>query len=1348
VGDDVDVKVPAKRGQKGPFPFGTGLVNQLLVQVTTGFVLDVEDEHFNNDRAVLLPELSSDDGSTPVLDERRITGLGVIYAALVHADKNPSQKLFVTGHTDPSGTAAYNQTLSEKRAENVSLLLRGDREKWRKQASKNGRVDDYQTILKWQHQRAGWDCDPGPVSGKLTAQTTRAIGRFQELYNDEVDAAQNDGKDSPFKKKIATDKAVGGETWGAFYDVYMTELMDLLELENFSDLEQRQQKLQAPAGMPDFVGCGEHIPFDPELRNNPEDGNEERTEGPAHDRSDRRVELLFFDPGEQVQLDCHPKPGKCKPQLCPIYKKHEFDFDPIEVPKGLEIAEANIKLTFVDPEGKTRAFPEGLEVEVKFGDPKDFPPEDDELDEVSPDGIIDPNLDDDSDDASDGAGANGAGANGAAAQGADGEDEVDQEPNVTTDADGVVRFVIPRKAASIFLRILPGKMRFITADPKDVDDQELADLAGAKAAAAKGRFFFRIPKEFNTLDGFWKGPDGVDFQDGKFLDIDNRQTKIGSRDSPAEMKLDIQWQFFRFEYFDRWTNSMTVVPQGHAPKDDAQATFPVLSMKGHNALLDPGAPDTQQADAHTLWSLGTGKDTVHCLAWVRRGKDASAANGLREVPDDKSMARVRFDAPTFVRTEGDGKSPDAERNLVTSDKQAADPSADRLRLYDLPNDWWSTDYPVRFAGETVDKVQPFQKAVATKSAAAKPYVVSLDTIVLHNDTGDGADTRAVWDDSKIDNRVGIYDNDLQVYQPDKTSGEIYFTELAKLKKKPDGPVLHDFPPFTRLITRGQVLFDVFNARTRRGAGFKGFPIGARLAERYSVGDAGSAFLKSSSLYRAPRPNGSNGSSLAIGSDITALLRCCGHDGNVELFKVFQYSSVFFDFKPAPDTKNNGVPLGAAAPANPDQAARDCLIKVNQRWNGEDSVHSDKVIFHVGKPETARGRWHCLLARGAQTGSNQALVTVSIYKKGLRAFMRIDERTTSPVGEWAIQDMAPEGAGWFTAAHELGHGHSLPDEYLNTDDEPSLDEPNIVEASRSPGTPYGLDPRAIMVTNRKVRTRNFWHLVSWFRDGLVHFGETDEISIEHGPTTFQAAITLRAQNPVQFPKTSDLNASIGAVGLCDRFLYLIGHDGWTAQDMDKSSAASPYDGFIMVRVKMGWTFTTTSDFHSIRSLMSRAHAAIQSNFNADRKLALRGTADGKAVRLRVLFAPRFICQTFPTGTDSAKYLAGLDPPLPTAAAYTAQIGVRLANPGVHADIRVVKDGTPGVTAGAAPRAAVVRQDSKVLLVFPGVDFDDDVVRVFSQLVGLKDEKVGSPNDFRPAVSNLGSLVVSSLEFVPV
>ena len=72
---------------------------------------------------------------------------------------------------------------------------------------------------------------------------------------------------------------MGPETWGAIYDLYMSELMDLLELQNYADLQQMQAALKSPSGMTDFVGCGEHMPFNPARRNPFEQGDDEYLEG-------------------------------------------------------------------------------------------------------------------------------------------------------------------------------------------------------------------------------------------------------------------------------------------------------------------------------------------------------------------------------------------------------------------------------------------------------------------------------------------------------------------------------------------------------------------------------------------------------------------------------------------------------------------------------------------------------------------------------------------------------------------------------------------------------------------------------------------------------------------------------------------------------------------------------------------------------------------------------------------------------------------------------------------------------------------------------------------------------------
>lgn len=1307
-----------------PVPVRAGVANKLIVFGSTIFVLDAEDEHFHFDRSVLLPDPASHDDSTPILYTRRATGLGVICAALVHADQEPDHGLFVTGHTDPEGDAAYNLRLSKDRAENVSLLLRGKRDEWRTQSAKEDNVDDYQRVLQWQANRSGTDVDPGGITNKHDAATKRAVERFQELYNQQVDAAIAAGADSPFKTKIGVDGKVGKETWGAFYDLYMEELMELLGLEKYSELEARQAKLKAPPGMKDFVGCGEHVPFNPARRDPPRKGTAERDVDPQKNPTDRRVEILFFPPGRELTLDCHPSATACSPAECPVYHRLGAPSQtPLPIPPGLHIAEVNLRLTFVDPEGKVRPLPEGLPVAIEFGDPKDPDfisdgegtkiGDDDELDIPPPDADADVDAD---------------------------SEITDQEPTETLDADGVVRFVIPRREKSFYLRILPGKdQRFIVADPKQLDAQELANETDAVDAVRQGRVFFQLPPEFDTADGFWTAPPGVKFKDGMFLDIDDRSTQIGSREAPVELKLEVRWQHFRFEYFDRFTFTPAAVPQSRT-KDQ-----PLLVLEGFPDTIEPGDdPDNAEAEARSIWDVGTGTDTVHCLAWVRRLRDTSSG-ALAELPSAKSTTRFQFrNGIGFVRT--DGKSADdASRALVQFapfTQEVSTPGVDRLRLYDLPKTWLSNDYPVRLAGEGIEKNRKFQTLAPTASTAAKPCLVSLDIIVLENDTGDGPDEVGL-DDKQIEKRHALYDHQLRVYKPDTASGETYFTALGNLVKQPEGAVLHDFPRFTRLIARSDVLFDVFDERTKNTADFKGAPIGARLATRYPSGGNNAFFLISQAEYFAPKPNGSSGTFSSGSANITAMLRCCGRDGDLERVVVFQYMSVHFDFAPSPPH-----PAGAQRLVNPpvgkdaDDQRRECLLKVDDRWNG------NPVTFRIEGKEPAVGRIRLLLTRGAKPGTGgpaAGQILIKIYQDGHRATQG------GSTGHWALPDMSIEKENRFTAAHELGHAMSLPDEYFNEDFEPSLKEKNITEASRSPGTPYGFDEPAMMNNNKVIRTRYFWHLILWARE-QGFFKDATKVTLAVGKQRFTTALTARNQNRVQFPAhaTPDpkTGSPVGTRGLCDLFLYATGRDGFTTGQLGGSSLASPFDGFISVRVKMAWTFTNTKDFDDMSSSFARAAGIMNQTFNVDRRLVLRGFFDGDAVRLRVLFCPRFVCRTFPEGTGSNAYLQTIDFPKLNPInknTYGVRVNNSIANHGVHCEVTMTDENlTPGVTLGATPtstRFAIVRESG----IFNS-RFDDDVALCFAQLVGLQNDDVKGADDFRPLFAPLAPrLVVATLEF---
>lgn len=265
---------------------------------------EMEDLHFHVDSAVLLP---AREGSERGLEGKAgaITGLAVLRAAYLHAKEQPSDRLLVVGHTDPSGKKAYNRELSRLRAEGVLHALRGNRDAWAKIADRRHRVEDVQWILDWAGRAWGWPCAPGPVDGVERPAPRRAIERFQARYN------------AAFERTIAVDGLVGPETWGAVFDLYERELAALLDTDA-SGLEEHRARLRFLDGKPEAVGCGEH---------------HARTAGRApgsRARADRRVELLFFGK-DRPRLRCHPDARRCEPEQCDVYDVFAWRWERVEV---------------------------------------------------------------------------------------------------------------------------------------------------------------------------------------------------------------------------------------------------------------------------------------------------------------------------------------------------------------------------------------------------------------------------------------------------------------------------------------------------------------------------------------------------------------------------------------------------------------------------------------------------------------------------------------------------------------------------------------------------------------------------------------------------------------------------------------------------------------------------------------------------------------------------------------------------------------------------------------------------------------------------------------------------------
>jgi hypothetical protein len=293
------------------FDLATGKHHRVLVRRFRAGVLDFEDVHFHFDSAVLLPDFGDCGvGSADASDANRVTGLAAVRSVYLQAEENPAQKLLIAGHTDRSGSSSYNLQLSTLRADNVLRVLQGDRAGWVKICDGRHQVEDYQQILKWVDAIWGWGCDPGTVDNVLGPKTREAVREFQKQYN--AGAAE---LPPGFSAHIDVDGAVGPQTWGAFFDVYL-RVLELILGTDSAGLRAKQSSLKFLDAQK-LVGCGEKQPLTANVVAN------------RRSQIDRRVDVIFFDPGEEPLLTCHPDAKSCVPADCELYRGGFFHLVPV-----------------------------------------------------------------------------------------------------------------------------------------------------------------------------------------------------------------------------------------------------------------------------------------------------------------------------------------------------------------------------------------------------------------------------------------------------------------------------------------------------------------------------------------------------------------------------------------------------------------------------------------------------------------------------------------------------------------------------------------------------------------------------------------------------------------------------------------------------------------------------------------------------------------------------------------------------------------------------------------------------------------------------------------------------------
>jgi len=252
---------------------------------------------FATDREVLLPD-----------------ALGALIVIAGFAREHPEKQLLVAGHTDSSGSDGHNRELSERRAENVRLWLAGDAEGWSTHCQGNFERADFKAVHAWAQHHLGWSTDPGELDNAWHGQARRA----RDVFRGECEAV--------LAIELEHDVAQNKEDWRGIHDLYSLIVARYLDIEAEDLLALRRSfRFCEPA----TLACGEDFPRDRPGQNNPTSA------------TDRRVDVLFFDPDEQ------PQPGGSPPGA-EIYAEHEYvlhELDPCDLdPLTPAIYEIHIEL--------------------------------------------------------------------------------------------------------------------------------------------------------------------------------------------------------------------------------------------------------------------------------------------------------------------------------------------------------------------------------------------------------------------------------------------------------------------------------------------------------------------------------------------------------------------------------------------------------------------------------------------------------------------------------------------------------------------------------------------------------------------------------------------------------------------------------------------------------------------------------------------------------------------------------------------------------------------------------------------------------------------------------------------
>ncbi len=922
------------------------------------------------------------------------------------------------------------------------------------------------------------------------------------------------------------------------------------------------------------------------------------------------------------------------------------------------------------------------------------------------------------------------------------------------DPDGKFDFEIDRKWDWFTFKFGKDKSFISNGDGKATTTElkPWTELKNLETAQAK---FFAPPQTWGLIESDWKFSEDTKYIDGavsykadeaKIYVFDppskNWVRRVGEKGAPVKLTLDPHWQFMRHEYFDRY--------YGHSDHGHERVNMPTTLMEGY---WGTGATLDREGSSHWTLTPDDFKKSVHCLPWIRQ-KDATGAKA--EKPDKNALIQFEIPATTFAIS---SDAATRKNDQIPAGDAKMNATADRLKYYDMPVTWKSKGYWSRYLTapktwdakfwEDWDQPGMFKSRVKTT-----PMVFSLDDIILSDSSAVPLQTLAKKDQFSVfyhrfkkdyDEAANLTEEG--VYMPD--AAEPYYSNIERKGAKFN--YIADYPNWVRMVAGLAACFDAFDQRTSQDV------FGARAAVRW-YDPVASATAAGSNLAGQPADiakkyfaigpewgqqhastvNPFKGPTTApqrIGRFDMVLLRCCDRLGTKELFLNLQYFRLNYNFLAAAPAGATAGSAGSVYAGTDGKAfSKPAILSLMQRWNGYDGAAND-TRAELLPQKAAEVTGEILYFVHPSAALQGAHFRMDVFKSGTgqdRAFMG----SQNGVGQVTDTGFGVDNAFTatsFTAAHELGHGGSMPDEYGEWWTRCNHSGPGIT--NNIPGDPFvdegrdfdltaslyggGATPYPMMTMAVEMRNRYFWHNAEFARKQMNQaffskHGKYDAYQVPGHPS-------FPYQNYSYWPVQAAMNRKSGNHGDTDIYLHVLGKEKYSLDLLPNG----PWDGIVSILLKIDLTVPGTLTVTDVRDAIRNAILTFNGQFSATGSTGV--TTDVKAdtatfTKAEVRFSPRFLISNvnpsqtsfvFPGNTYAQDYAgwqgwirthfqanvidnAGVvAPAVPVASAFTAKNGgaIKLGvdsskawKAQLTADVQALLPNMLGITLGGAVIAA--------------------------------------------------------------